>query len=273
MPTFSPCRRYAAAAALIAAIAWLASPAAVHADMVDHLDLKSDEFTKADVTRDDVLAAIAAAGADGTADFSGRRLNGLDLSGLDLRRLKLQSARINGANFAGANLEGVVLDQAWALKSDFTKANLKGASLFSTQLMDAKMPGADFAGARIAADFSRADLKGANFAGADLSADMKNQSMGLMRGVFRSSKLEGASFKDANLARVLMEYASLRDADLSGANLMGSELAGADLTGANVADANFNGADVNSARLLSLRGKDKARNLDGVKNLDRAYVE
>ncbi|MCZ7595150.1 MAG: pentapeptide repeat-containing protein [Hyphomicrobium sp.] len=131
--------------------------------MVDHLDLKSDEFTKADVTRDDVLAAIAAAGADGTADFSGRRLNGLDLSGLDLRRLKLQSARINGANFAGANLEGVVLDQAWALKSDFTKANLKGASLFSTQLMDAKMPGADFAGARIAADFSRADLKGANF--------------------------------------------------------------------------------------------------------------
>ncbi|MCZ7595149.1 MAG: pentapeptide repeat-containing protein [Hyphomicrobium sp.] len=54
---------------------------------------------------------------------------------------------------------------------------------------------------------------------------------------------------------------------------MGSELAGADLTGANVADANFNGADVNSARLLSLRGKDKARNLDGVKNLDRAYVE
>jgi BTB/POZ domain-containing protein KCTD9 len=97
--------------------------------------------------------------------------------------------------------------------------------------------------------------------------------MGLMRGVFRSSNLQGASFKDANLARVLMEYASLRDANLTGANLMGGELAGADLTGADVAGANFNAADVNSARLLSLRGKDKARNFDGVKNLDRAYVD
>ncbi len=261
------------ATALWSAAVGLAVVPAVRADMVDHLDLKSDEFTKADVTRDEVLAAIAKAGADGTADFSGRRLNGLDLSGLDLRRLKLQSARINGANFAGANLEGVVLDQAWALKSDFSKANLKRSSLFSTQFMDAKMPGADFTDARIAADFSRADLKGANFAGADLSADMKNQSMGLMRGVFRSSKLEGASFKNANLARALMEYASLRDADLQGANLMGSELAGADLTGANVADANFNQADVNSTRLLSLKGKDKARYFDNVKNRERAYID
>jgi hypothetical protein len=30
---------------------------------------------------------------------------------------------------------------------------------------------------------------------------------------------------------------------------------------------------VNSARLLSLRGKDSALNLDSVKNLDRAYVD
>ena len=37
--------------------------------------------------------------------------------------------------------------------------------------------------------------------------------------------------------------------------------------------ANFNQADVNSARLISLRGKESARNLDSVKNLDRAYVE
>ena len=37
--------------------------------------------------------------------------------------------------------------------------------------------------------------------------------------------------------------------------------------------ANFNQADVNSARLISLRGKEGARNLDSVKNLDRAYVE
>jgi BTB/POZ domain-containing protein KCTD9 len=241
-------------------------------DMIDQLDLKSDEFTKAEMTRDDVLAAIAAAG-DGVADLSGKRLNGLDLSGLDLRKLKLQSSRINHANFAGANLDGVVLDQAWALDSDFTNTSFKGAHLFATQFRDAKMDGANFEGARIAADYSRASLKGASFKNADLSADMKNQSMGLMRGAFRSANLEGASFENANLARVMMEYASLKDANLRDANLMGSELAGADLTGADVAGANFNQADVNSARLVSLRGKDAARNMDSMKNLDRAYVD
>ena len=94
----------------------LPAGAAYAQDMIDQLDLKSDEFKKADVTREAVLGqAIAAAGADGVADFSGQRLNGLDLSGLDLRRLKLQSTRINGAKFVGSNLDGVVLDQAWAL--------------------------------------------------------------------------------------------------------------------------------------------------------------
>jgi BTB/POZ domain-containing protein KCTD9 len=242
-------------------------------EMIDQLDLKSPEFTKADMTREDVLAAIAAAGATGIADLSGKRLNGLDLSGLDLRKLKLQSARINDAKFVGSNLDGVVLDQAWALKSDFTNASFKGASLFSTQFRDGKLDGTNFEGARIAADFTRASLKGANFKGADLSADMKNQSMGLMRGVFRSSNLEGASFEGANLARAVMEYATLRGANLRGANLMGSELGGADLTGADVAGANFNQADVNSTKLLSLRGKDSARNLDNVKNRERAYLE
>src|SRR3990167_3930133 len=145
----------------LAAALLLLPPGHLHAqDMVEHLDLKSDEFTKTDVTRDDVLAAIAAAGADGVADFSGKRLNGLDLSGLDLRKLKLQATRINGANLAGSNLDGVMLDQAWALDSDFSNASFKGASLFSTQLMGAKMDGADFEGARIAADFSRASMKG-----------------------------------------------------------------------------------------------------------------
>ncbi len=108
--------------------------------------------------------------------------------GLDLRKLKLQSSRINHAKFVGSNLDGVVLDQAWALNSDFTNASFKGASLFSTQFRDAKMDGANFEGARVAADFTRASLKGANFKNADLSADMKNQSMGLMRGVFRSTE-------------------------------------------------------------------------------------
>src|SRR4029079_4417704 len=119
--------------------------------------------------------------------------------------------------------------------------------------------------------FSSASMKGANFKDADVSADMKNQSMGLMRGVFRSTDLDGASFENANMARVVLEYARLRDANLRNANLMGSELAGADLTGADVAGANFNEADVNSARLLLLRGKGKARHFDGGKKPHSAF--
>ena len=116
-----------ATAAFAAAFLLAGSVLALQAqDMIDQLDLKSDEFTKADVTRDDIVAAIAATPDGSLADFSGKRLNGLDLSGLDLRKLRLQSTRINGAKLAGANLDGVILDQAWALESDLTNAIAQG---------------------------------------------------------------------------------------------------------------------------------------------------
>jgi uncharacterized protein YjbI with pentapeptide repeats len=249
------------------------APTALAQDMTQYLDLKSDEFTKADLTRADVEALIAARKASTRIDLQAKRLNKLDLSGLDLSNANLQSARINGTDLSKAKLDGAVLDQAWGLDADLTGASLKGASLFATQLMGAKVDGADLSNSRIAADFSRASLKGAKFDHADLSADMKNQSMGLMRGVFKSADLEHASFRDANLARVVLDYAQLDNADLTGANLMGSELGGANLTGANVTGANFSGADVNSARLLKLTGRDTATGLASAKNLDRAFTD
>ena len=108
------------------------------------------------------------------------------------------------------------------------------------------------------------------FDGADLSADEKNQSMGLMRGAFKSANLDGASFKGANMARVFLEFASLKGADLTGANLRGSELAAADFTGADVTGVNFDGADVNSARIGGMKNLSAAKNFDKVKNLERA---
>ena len=53
-------------------------------DLWQYIDLNSDAFTKADVSRADVETAIKAAGAAGGVDFSGKQLNRLDLSGLDL---------------------------------------------------------------------------------------------------------------------------------------------------------------------------------------------
>ena len=65
-------------------------PLAAAQEMLRYFDLKSDEFTKADMTRIEVEAALAAANPARPADLSARRLNGLDLSGLDFRRAKLR---------------------------------------------------------------------------------------------------------------------------------------------------------------------------------------
>ncbi len=137
-------------------------PAAAQ-DMVNALDLTSDDFTKADMSRADIEAGLAKLKAGETLDLSGKRLNGLDLSGLDLTRTRLQAARLNNANLKDAKLDGVVLDAAWALKSDFTNASFIGASLFQTQMMDARIDGANFSHAMVGADMSRATLNGARF--------------------------------------------------------------------------------------------------------------
>ena len=64
-----------------------------------------------------------------------------------------------------------------------------------------------------------------------LGADMRNQSMGLMRAVLKSANLERLNARDADLSRVDLEFASLKGADLTGASLRGAQLGGADLTG------------------------------------------
>ncbi len=241
-------------------------------DMLDQVDLSSAAFTKAEMTRGDIEGGIAKLAPGATLDLSNKSLNGLDLSGLDLRRTNLQSARLNKAKLAGANLSGVNFDQGWALGADVSGANFSSARLFGTQLVGAMADRADFSNARFAGDLSKASLIGARFDGADLSADMKNQSMGLMRGVFKSANLSGASFVKANLSRVVLEFTSLTDADLSGARLDGSELAGANLTGANVEGTNFDNADVTSARIGAMKNAGKAVNLEKVKNGDRAFL-
>jgi BTB/POZ domain-containing protein KCTD9 len=131
-------------------------------DLFQYLDFKSDQFTKSDMTREDVAAAIASAGGS-VVDLSGKRLNNLDLSGLDLSKTKLEGAYINGTNFTGSNLDGVKLNKAWALKANFSNATLKGASLIETEMLDGICDGADFSGARVAADMSRASLLKAHF--------------------------------------------------------------------------------------------------------------
>lgn len=257
---------------VMTAISALIAGPPLHAQsMLDMVDLQSDAFTKAEMTREEIESGIARLKEGEKLNLWAKALNGLDLSGLDLRRTNLQAARLNKANLKGANLQGVVLDQAWMIGANLSGANLVDSSLFGAQFKDATLDNANLSGARIAADFTMSKARDAKFDGADLSADEKNQSMGLMRGTFKSAVLDGASFENANLSRCLIEYTSLKNVNLKNAKLNGSELGGSDFTGANVAGADFNGADVNSARIGEMKNADAALNLDNTKNLERAY--
>ena len=176
-------------AAAFAILCGALSPAAAQ-DMLRHLDMQSPAMTQAEMTRAEIESLLKSQ-AGRPLDLSSKALNGLDLSGLDLSHAILRNARLNKASLKGAKLEGAVLDQAWGIGANFSGANLKGASLFASQFQGANFDGADLSGARITADLSRASLKGANLAGANGSADLKNQSMGLMTGVFKSADLTG----------------------------------------------------------------------------------
>jgi uncharacterized protein YjbI with pentapeptide repeats len=115
--------------------------------------------------------------------------------------------------------------------------------------------GADFSGAHILARLSRFDLSNANFTAARLGADLKNQSMGLMRSDLSGANLAGANFSKADLSLALLRFANLTAANLahaylSGADFSGADLTGADLTGADATEADFGGAVLTRARGL-----------------------
>ena len=217
---------------------------------------------------------LAAATPEKPADFSGRLLENLDLSNLDFKRAKLAGANLFGAklvnsDLAGADLSGARLDLAWIMRANFTNADLSNASLLGLvvssgldiSLAEApRFKGANFSGARIIARLAGFDLSDTHFIGAKMGADMKNQSMGLMRTDLSGANLSGADLSKADLGRALLRFANLRGAkltgaDLSGAALSGAGLTGADLTGANATDADFGGAALQNARGLdTMRG-------------------
>ncbi len=234
------------------------------------VDMASPRMTEAEVSRDDVIASLEAATTEKPADFTRMRLNGLDLSNLDFTGAIFRAAAMNSVNLNNSTLDNAVLDQAWVLRADLSNASLKGASLFMTQFGNANLNDADLSRSRAAADFTRASLIGASFREADLSADMKNQSMGLMRGVLRKANADGADFTGAMLSRADLEFAKLRGANFSDADLSMTTLAGADFTGADISRAQFDNADVTSTKLKSLIGNTNDQ-FDTMRNLSRAF--
>jgi uncharacterized protein YjbI with pentapeptide repeats len=217
------------------------------------------------LTREEVARVLAAARDDAPADLRNTDLGGLDLAGLDFRRADLSGCRLAGARLtraamfgvtlsgcdaAGADLTGAVLDVAVLRGTDLSRAVLRDASLYATILIGANLTEADLSGARIIAAAGDVRLTRARLVGAKLGADPGNQPMGVMRTDLTGADLSGA--------------------DLSGADLRKANLTRADLTAANLADADLAGAELAGAVLRDVRGRDRIRNLDRAKGVERA---
>ena len=232
---------------------------------------KADPMTPANVTVDQVKAALA-----GNKDLSGKSLMNLDLSGMDLSGANLSGSNLHGAkldhaNLSKANLTNANLDLAWIIGANFTCANLGGARLdgpvvaMGLEAQKGEVPpfkDADMNNARVLIRVTGGQLQGAKFVGADAGAHMKNQSMGLMHSDMSGAHLEGADFTNAKLQHADFSYADLTSVNFTGADLERANMIGADLCNANVTGANLDGADMDDAKLNCVKGLDQAKNLD-----------
>jgi uncharacterized protein YjbI with pentapeptide repeats len=229
----------------------------------------------ADLGAEQVREILAAATQERPADLSAKSLDNLDLSNLDFKLANLAGsnlfgAKLDGADLSGANLSRARLDLAWIMRANFTHADLSNASLLGLvvstgfDFSPAEAPSfkaANFSGARIVARLSRFDLSNANFTEAKMGADMRNQSMGLMRTDLSGANLSRANFTRADLSRASMRFANLAGANLTGANLSGADLSGADLTGADLTGADTTEADLGGAVLSDVRGLETVKGL------------
>jgi uncharacterized protein YjbI with pentapeptide repeats len=227
----------------------------------------------AELTRLEVQSIIASTPPGQRASFAGKSLAGTDLHDLDFSNADLSGADLSGADLRGAKLvgsklvdaklRGAKLNLAWIMGADFSHADLSGADLetlvVSAGLQTlpqeaAKFVGANLSGAKVTARFNLDDMRGANLSHIRASADMRNQSMGLIRTEFSQANLADANFQGAALAHVNFEFAKLSRANFSGADLSDADFTGADLTDADLTDAKTTGADFTNAVLRGVKG-------------------
>ena len=237
------------------------------------LMLKPSGVLAAELTRADVQSKLASTPAGQTASFVGSSLAGADLhdldfshadlSGVDLSGADLRGAKLVGGKLVGAKLPGAKLNLAWIIGADFSHADLSGADLqtliVSTGMQTlpqeaARFVGANLSGAKVTARFNLYDMHGANLSHIQASADMRNQSMGLIRTEFSQTNLNDANFKDAALAHVNFQFAKLARANFAGADLSYADFTGADLTDADLTSANTTGAIFTQAVLKGVKG-------------------
>lgn len=221
------------------------------------------------LTREQVLARLAAGTTDHPASFAGANLTGLDLSGLDLSRVDFSGATLTRAKFVKAKMFGTNFDRAVARMADFTGATmdlslmrggtdmtaavLRDASLYAVIMPGANFTDADLTGARLVTVATGARFVRAKLDHADLGADPRNQPMGVMRNDFTGCDFTGA--------------------DLSGANLRKAKLIRADFTNANISGADVTFADLSGAVFRHVTGRETLRGLNTAANVGDAVFD
>src|SRR5687767_3555656 len=147
------------------------------------------------LSREQLVTRISEA-RDAPAALTSKNLSEQDLSGVDFRGANLSASVLNRAQLTGAKLDKCNLTVSFLEGAKLSKASLTNAMLFSVQMAGAILTEANLSGARLIGDLRRADLSHATLTRMNAAADMRNQSMGLMRTNIVNAKAVNADFSE-----------------------------------------------------------------------------
>lgn len=248
------------------------------------MEIRAGEGLANETTTGEVVAALFAAKGK-VVDLSGLGLKSLDLSGLDFKGARMARADIFGtdlsrANLARTDLAGARLDRTVLIKATFAGANLEGATLmrptiYSSLAMDWReapiFDRANLRGVRLTGRLDGASFRQADLSGFDFSPhDPRADISFLPRNFCRGCRFDGARLNGANFDDASLSMASFAGADLAGARLTRTDLTRVDFTGADLTGADLTGADLDEADLRQVKGLETAKGLGLALNLDRA---
>ena len=216
----------------------------------------------AELHREDIIRLLATATAGQVADLHELSARGADLSNIDFQGADLRGIDLKGANLSSAKLAKANLDLSILSNANLAMADLSDASIYGAVWLEAGLENADLSRALLVGNLSGARLNHARLLQARAGANMKNQSMGLIRLVFTYAILEGADLSDADLSVCDGRFAVFTNAILHGTNLSGCDLRHADFTGADLTGVNMAGAKLESANFTNIQGRETIKGLD-----------
>jgi uncharacterized protein YjbI with pentapeptide repeats len=250
------------------------------------MEIRAAEGLSNDTTAGQVTSALFKASKTGMViDFSHRGMKHLDLSGLDFKGARLNRSDVFGTDLSNANLSssdlaGARLDRTVLTFANFSGANLEGATLmrptiYSDLRSDWReapvFDNANLRGVRLTGRIDGASFKSADLSGFDFSPhDPRADISFLPRNFCRGCRFDGAILRGANFDDASLAMASFANANLAGARLTRTDLSRVDFKGADLTGADLTGADLADADLRQVKGLESAKGLGLALNLDKA---